>query len=245
MNIRIAFVAALLGAALVAQPAAAAKKYKVVEVANGGTISGKVLAGDAKPEVQDFTISKNPEVCGTGTREVAWTRVKNGALLDSVVYLEKVKAGKPFAPEAMKIRIDQKGCEFLPYIQAMANGGKLEAVNDDPVLHNIHTYELIKKARRTVLNVSQPEQGNAFTKKIKLRRGTAMKIECDAHDFMHAWVFVAKNPYYAIVDDNGAFTIADVPPGKYVLKAWHGRLGETKTKIEVKPGGATEVTLSF
>lgn len=237
--------AALCTAVLFAQGADAAKKYKEVAVTDGGAITGKVLLGGAKAETQVFTISKNPEVCGTGERPVEWVRANSDALLDVVVYLDKVEAGKPFPEAAKKIVMDQKGCRFRPYVQVMANGGMLDVMNSDPVLHNIHTYELIKKARRTVLNVSQPDQGTAVSKKIKLRKGVAMKIECDAHDFMHAWVFVARNPYYALVDDNGAFTITGVPPGKYVLKAWHGRLGEQETTVDVGAGGTVEASFSY
>ncbi|MFQ5774491.1 MAG: hypothetical protein ACE5GS_08250 [Kiloniellaceae bacterium] len=236
---------AVATAVVVLAAGAQAAKYKEIAVTNGGTISGKVLLGDAKPEVQTFTISKNPEVCGTGAREVEWVRTNGGGLLDAVVYLEKVAAGKPFPEQAKKIAIDQKGCRFTPFIQAMANGGEIEVLNSDGALHNIHTYELIKKARRTVFNVSQPNQGDRFVKKIKLRKGVAMKIECDAHDFMHGWIFVARNPYYALVDDNGEFTIGDVPPGKYVVKSWHGRLGEKKTTVEVKAGATAEANFSY
>lgn len=117
------------------------------------------------------------------------------------------------------------------------------AKNSDPVLHNIHTYEIIGRAKKTVLNVSQPEQGAITNKKIKLKRGAAMKLECDAHDFMHGFIFVAKNPYYAVVNKDGAFTIKDVPPGKYKIKAWHGTLGIKKDKVEVPANG--KVTVNF
>lgn len=230
---------------LVIPGAEAAKKYKEMKVSNGGTISGKVTLGGTKAETQAFTIAKNPEVCGTGTRAVEWVRANGDTLLDAVVYLDKVEAGKSFPAEAKKIVIDQKGCRFTPFLQVMANGRELKVTNSDGVLHNIHTYELIKKARRTVFNVSQPNKGDVFTKKIRLRRGMAMKVECDAHDFMHGWVFVARNPYYAVVDEHGKFTIGDVPPGKYVLKAWHGRLGEKKVTVEVKAGGKAVANFSY
>ncbi len=224
---------------------AEAAKYKEVEVKDGGTISGKVEVDGAKAETEGFLISKDPEVCGTGERQINWVRVKGKALLDAVVYLEKVDAGKAFPAEAKKIMLDQKKCEFLPYLHVMANGGQLEAVNSDPVTHNIHTYELIGRARRSVINVSQSEQGNKITKKIRLRKGVAMKVECDVHNFMHSFVFVAKNPYYAVVDDKGAFTIADVPPGKYVVKSWHGRLGEKEMSVEVGAGGKAEANFMY
>ncbi|MFQ5784283.1 MAG: hypothetical protein ACE5H8_05600 [Alphaproteobacteria bacterium] len=238
----------LLGFAMAALPlqtADAAKKYKVTEVADGGTITGRVLAGDAKADTEAFLIAKDPEVCGTGQREVKWVRIAGDALLDVVVYLEKVPAGKPFPDQTKQVVIDQKGCSFSPFLGVVANKGSLVAVNSDPVTHNIHTYELIGKARRTVINVSQSEQGSKFTKKIKLRKGVAMKVECDVHNFMHGWVFVARNPYFARVDDNGGFVIADVPPGKYVVKAWHGKLGERKATVEVAAGGKTEVSFSY
>lgn len=232
-------------AALLAHPVAAAKTYQEITVANGGTISGKVALGSAKPETQSFTISKNPEVCGTGVRALHWVRSNDGAVLDAVVYLEQVDAGKPFRQQAETVIIDQSECAFTPYLQTMANGGSVEVTNSDPVAHNIHTYEIIGRARRTVFNVGQPSKGDAFTKAVNLRRGVAMKVECDHHDFMHGWVFVASNPYYAVVNDKGEFTMTDVPPGKYVIKSWHGRLGEKEAAVEVKAGTAVEINFSY
>jgi hypothetical protein len=224
---------------------AEAAKYKEVTVSGGGSIMGKVSAGTAKAETRSYTISKDPDICGTGNRDLPVVRVNGDAVLDAVVYLVKVKEGKAFPAGLKKLTLNQKKCEFQPYLSVMANEGLLEAVNSDSTLHNIHTYELIKKARRTVLNVSQPEAGSVVEKKIKLRKGTAMKVECDAHDFMHAFVFVAKNPYFAVVNDKGEFEIKDVPPGKYKINVWHGTLGTQKGKVEVKGGGAASVNFSY
>ena len=231
--------------AMALAPSAEAAKYKVIDVKGGGSVKGKVSLGGAKAQSKSYTISKNPEVCGSGNRDVPFVRANGDALLDAVVYLDKVKEGKSFPSGTKKITMDQAKCAFAPYLSVMQNGGELEAVNSDPVLHNIHTYELIGRARRTVMNVSQPEKGNIVKKKIKLRKGTAMKVECDAHDFMHAFVFVAKNPYYAVVGKDGGFEIKDVPPGKYTIKVFHGVLGEKKGTVEVKGGGAATVNLAY
>ncbi len=241
VSIAAAFVLFAAGALNGADAAA----YKEAAVANGGNIKGKVSIGSAKPEVKNYTISKNPEVCGTGTRTVPFVQTADGGLQDAVVYLYKVKKGKPFPAGLDKIAITQKKCAFSPYLSVMKNGGKLSAVNSDPVLHNIHTYELIGRARRTVINVSQPDQGSVVTKKIKLRKGAGMKVECDAHDFMHAFVFVARNPYYAVVNDKGEFEIKDVPPGKYVIKVWHGVLGEKKGSVEVAANSTATFDFSY
>ncbi len=239
---RLTVAAALLGLASVASAAS----YKEIEVSDGGTIVGSVSAGDAKPEIKTYTISKDPEICGEGKREVEFVKINNGMLLNAVVFLEKVKEGKPFAPELENLTLNQKGCEFSPFLGVMVNKGELTAINSDNTLHNIHTYELIGKARRTLMNVSQPNMGDEVTKEVKLRKGNGMKVECDAHDFMHSFVFVAKNPYYSVVDENGKFSITDVPPGTYKITVWHGSLGEVKGgEVTVDAGGEATVDLSY
>jgi len=134
----------------------------------------------------------------------------------------------------------------LPALGVMANRGELTAINSDHTLHNIHTYEQIGKARRTVMNVSQPNAGDVVTKEVKLRRGNGMKIECDAHDFMHSFVYVAKNPYFSVVDETGAFSIADIPTGTYEVMMWHGALGEVEVgEITIEAGGKVTMPLSY
>ncbi|MES0328296.1 MAG: carboxypeptidase-like regulatory domain-containing protein [Gammaproteobacteria bacterium] len=233
---------ALLSASLLASPVFAAK-YKVIDVANGGTISGKVTFKGNDPAPTVYPITKDNDVCGSGNREIDYVKVNNGALNDAVVYLTKVKEGKKFAP--IEGKINQDKCTFEPFLSVMTNDQNMGAKNSDPVLHNIHTYEMIGRSKKTVLNVSQPEQGAVTNKKIKLKRGDAMKLECDAHDFMHGFVFVAKNPYYAVVNKDGSFTIKDVPAGKYKINAWHGTLGIQKGKVEVAAKGTATVNFEY
>jgi len=243
MNRKLTLVLALIATGLAAPVQAA--KYKTVTVTNGGTITGKVSFTGNDPAPKVFAVTKNPEVCGAADRKIDFVKVNNGALQEAVVYLSKIKSGKAFPKELTRpTKLDQHNCAFHPFFGVMANSQKLDVVNSDPVLHNIHTYEQIGRAKRTVFNVSQPDKGT-IEKKVKLRRGTSMKIECDAHDFMHGFMFVAKNPYFAVVKDDGSYEIKDVPPGKYTLKAWHGVLGTRKAKVTVASGAAVKVDFKF
>ncbi len=222
--------------------------YKVVEVANGGSISGTVtLKKDPKSAHKVYKIKKDVEVCGSGERKIDYVQTNGKALLNTVVYLTKVKKGKAWSDTPTEVSIDQKGCEFKPFLSIVQNGGKLTALNSDPVLHNIHTYELLagtmKGPKKTVANVSQPDQGSKVTKTVKLKKGAAMKVECDAHDFMHGFVFVAKTPYYAMVDENGNYTIDNVPPGKYKVRAFNGFLKPGKGKATIKGGDSVTVDI--
>ena len=223
-----------------------AATYNEIEVTDGGSIVGSVSAGDAAAESKSYTISKDPDICGEGSRTVDFVRVNEGMLQDAVVLLEKVKEGKAFREEIKTLTLTQEACQFLPALGVIANLGELTAINSDATLHNIHTYELIGNARRTVMNVSQPNAGDTVTKEIKLRKGNGMKVECDAHDFMHSFVYVAKNPYYSVVDENGQFEITDVPAGTYDIMVWHGLLGEIEGgEVTVDANGEVTFDLSY
>ena len=238
---------AIASAATLAALPAIAGKYTEIEVTDGGTITGTLMAGDdVQAESKSYTISKDTAICGEGTREVNFVRVVDGHLLDAVVFLVKVGEGKPFPEELATLTIDQKACEFVPAMSVIANKGDMTAINGDATLHNIHVYELIGNARRTLLNVSQPNEGDEVTKQIKVRKGDGLKVECDAHDFMHAFVFVAKNPYYAVVNDDGTFTIDNIPAGTYSVAVWQGQLGtKDMGSVEVTASGETTLDLTY
>jgi len=220
-----------------------ASAYEETALSNGGMITGKVTGSkDFAPK--SYKVSKDNAVCGEGKREIDFVKINNGALQDVVVYLDKVKSGKPFPADFGKGRVLQAGCEFKPFLGVMRNNSRVHVINEDPVLHNIHTYELMYRVKKTVFNVSQPEKGS-ITKAIKLERGTAMKVECDAHDFMHSYIFVTNNPYFAVVNADGTYEINDVPPGKYTIKAWHGYLRDQKDKVDVKANSVATIDFAF
>ena len=228
-------------------PAAA---YKAVAVPDGGTISGKVTFKGSAPEPQKILITKDEGVCGKGDRVLKEVNVSGeGALGGVVVYLDKIKSGKAWKKPSGGYLIDQKKCRFHPHLQVIKKGAKVTVLNSDTVTHNIHTYSLIPTRRRTLkktlFNVRQTTRGHRFTTKVKPRRGRGVKINCDIHNFMLAWMFVLDHPYYAIVGEDGSFTIKDIPQGNYSLKAWHPTLGTKKSKVKLSSGGKAKILFEF
>ncbi|MFQ5431501.1 MAG: carboxypeptidase-like regulatory domain-containing protein [Nitrospinota bacterium] len=224
--------------------ATTAYAYTEQNVSGGGKISGKITLIGKAPAPRMILMEKNPEVCGTGEREIREVTVDgSGGLQYGVVYIEKIAAGKKW--DGKPRQLNQKGCKFVEWLQVMREKTELEIVNRDPVLHNIHTYELIGRVRVTIFNEAQPTQGYTFKKKIKMRRSPVMKIECDAHNFMHAYMLVLKNPYYAITAPDGSYTIDNIPPGKYKVTVWHSMLGKKTQEIEVKSGATTSLNHAY
>lgn len=208
--------------------------------AGPGKITGKV-AFKGTPVSKKLPITKDNTVCGTGEREIVEVNAKGGNLGGAVVYVAKIDKGKPWG-ETDKAVLDQKGCRFAPDVLVVKKDSELTIRNSDPVLHNIHTYEIIGAVRRTMFNVGQPDKGD-MKQPVKVRRANIVKIECDAHDFMHAWAFTADNPYAAVTKEDGSFSIDGLPDGDYELKAWHPVLGEKSAKVTVK--GAATASFEF
>ncbi len=223
-----------------------AAAYKVIDVKDGGSVSGKISFTGTDPDPLIYAVTKDQDVCGSEDRQIDFVKVNNGMLGDVVVFLDKVKKGKAFVnSDTGKGNLDQKNCEFFPFLQIMYNNKEMSVLNSDTVSHNIHAYEQIGRARKTVFNISQPDKDSLIKKKIKLKRGTTMKLECDQHDFMHGFVYVAKSPYFAVVGKDGSYTIDNIPAGKYTIKAWHGTLGTKKSKVNVDGGKTASVDFEF
>ncbi|MBI1906267.1 MAG: hypothetical protein HYS20_08545 [Rhodocyclales bacterium] len=221
----------------------AALAYEAGAVSGGGSIAGAVSFTGAVPPPRSLPITKDNQVCGSGNREIVEVNVAGGKLAGAVVYVSKIDKGKAWGAAAAPI-LDQKGCAFAPEVLVVQKDVDLTIRNSDPVLHNIHTYEIIGKVRRTMFNVGQPDKGD-IKQSIKVRRANAVKVECDAHDFMHGWAFAADNPYAAVTRADGSFTLEDVPAGDYEVKVWHPVLGEQSAKVSVKGGAAAAASFTF
>jgi len=234
----------MAGLLLVVAPALAGA-YEVAPVADGGSVVGKVLFKGEAPPPKRMLITKNKEICGEGQREIVEVAVRNGALGNAIVVIDGVSKGKAWVATTQKPLLDQKQCTFIPALMAVPKGGDLDILNSDPVLHNIHTYEVVGTTRRTLFNFGQPNQGQRLTKPLNLRRGEWVKVECDAHDFMHAWMFGAASPYHAVTGEDGSFAITDVPPGKYKMRALHPVLGVREGEVTVPAKGKAEATFEF
>jgi plastocyanin len=164
----------------------------------------------------------------------------NGTLANAFVYIKSGLEGKQFEPPAAPVTIDQRGCWFHPRVLGIETGQTLDVTNSDPVTHNIHPLAEINRE----WNHSQG-QGDAPLARKFIKPEVMIRVKCNIHRWMHAFIGVVDNPYFAVTGSDGAFEIRNVPPGDYVIGVWTETLGTQEQKITVGPAGAVETSFTF
>jgi len=133
--------------------------------------------------------------------------------------------------------INQKNCAYSPHVLAMPKGSELQILTSDPINHNIHTYSFDNDPINIMFLPGQDYSQ-------EMEEPEVVKVSCDLHGWMEAYIVVTPNSYFAVTGNDGAFEIKDVPPGKYTLRLWHEGLGEEFRKIEIGKN-VTQVNFNF
>lgn len=244
-----ALIPALLLAACSAPPAGkapekpAAPAFFKVDAATAGSIAGSVKFSGRKPAAKPVDMSNDPACVGEHKGKVydeSEVVNPNGALANVFVYVKTGLEGKTFEVPDAPVTIDQKGCWFTPRVLGIQVGQKLSVINSDPVTHNIHPMARINRE----WNHSQGAGDEPLARKF-LQPEVMIRVKCNIHSWMHAFIGVTANPYYAVTDAQGAFRIPNLPPGEYTLEAVHETLGVQDRKIVVTPKGAVTADFAF
>jgi len=111
--------------------------------------------------------------------------------------------------------------------------------NSDGLLHNINASPDINRG----FNSSQPV--NMETTRSFGAAEVMVPLRCDVHGWMNAYVGVLDHPYHSVSNSSGAFSLSTLPPGDYVIEAWHERYGTQTQNVTVTTGETAEVTFTF
>ncbi|MFQ5930246.1 MAG: carboxypeptidase regulatory-like domain-containing protein [Acidobacteriota bacterium] len=202
-----------------------------------GTITGVVKFAGTPPSREKIPVVLDIEYCGEEriSQEliVGADRGIQNAVVSLVGMESSPKSGAKIA------HLDQVDCDFVPRVVIAPVGSPIIILNTDDFLHNFHT----RSAKNPPLNKAQPSMRKVLEEKFK--HPEIIKVSCDLHRWMKAWIVVAEHPYYIVTDDTGSFALADVPAGSYQLKVWHETLGEMTKDLIVKPGAETKVTFEL
>lgn len=223
----------LIGAGLLTTQAAVADSYTVIAVSNGGTIQGTVKLSGAAPDSAPIKVTKNQDYCGESIPSQVYVVGKDGGVQNVEVYLKDITTGKALPTEPVTISLVNTHCMFNPRVQGASVGEQIKISSEDPILHNTHPQNNATNA--TIYNVALPFKGFSVTKPLPAVP-QLIKVKCDAHEWMHAWIWEFDHPYYATTGADGRFTINDVPPGTYTLVTWHEAAGEKSIPVTVSAG---------
>lgn len=198
-----------------------------------GGIRGTARLAGQSPKAAQLQVSRDQSACGAALPDEAVVAA-DGKLANVVVTVK----GTPARPAPRTAVLDQQQCRFVPHVQAVPPGSTLDIVNSDPVLHNVHGY----LGRATAFNVALPIKKQRVAR--KLDRPGVVRLACDVHGWMSAFVVVAEGPS-AVSGADGAFAIPDVPPGTWTVTAWHEKLGERSAQVTVPASAEAAVDFSF
>lgn len=213
--------------------------YKVIKVADGGSLSGKALfTGPVIPKDEIVKLTSERALCGDTLPAGKYIINENREIKNVIVYIADIKSGKEIPRHP--VTIDNVLCEFVPRVNVTFRGNIAINRNSDPVLHGVHPY--IRGG--TVYNLALPFKEQEV--KRKLRRTGLMEYRCSLHPWMRAYIYVFNHPYAAVTSDTGDFSITDIPAGSYEIKAWNEAFGEISLgKVTIAAGKLKKIDAEF
>jgi Carboxypeptidase regulatory-like domain len=188
--------------------------YEVIDVKDGGSLSGVVKFTGTPPKLAPLPVNKNREVCGEEKPSEALVIGPEGGVRGSVVLVEGVTQGKRPTGEVV---LDNHRCLFVSHVTALAAGDKARVKNSDAILHNTHGF----MGKPTVFNLALPNKDQLVDITRRLTKAGVIRVVCDAHPHMFAWMVVHDSPYVTVTDERGAFKLDGIPPGTYKVTMWH------------------------
>jgi plastocyanin len=202
----------------------------IVRGARNGTIAGRVelrrVAGAAE---------RRPTVADLGTPAAAFDisdRTK------SVVYLDSAPRGAFEQVETPRAVMDQRGERFVPHVLAITTGTIVDFPNSDRIYHNVFS---LSKTRQFDLG----RYAVGHSKPVRFDRAGVVRVFCDIHSHMNAFILVFSHPFYSLTDNDGRYRIENVPPGAYNVIAWNEGVSSEARPVVVPDGGVGELDFTL
>ena len=212
-----------------------------VDAATAGNITGSIMFEGDAPSMDAIDMSAE-SVCAakhSSTPMIQEVVVNgNGTLANVFVYVKEGLENLQF-PTPGAVLLDQDGCVYLPHVLGVMVGQDITIKNSDGLLHNINASPSINRG----FNSSQPV--SMETTRSFRSAEVMVPVRCDVHRWMNAYIGVLDHPFHSVSNSSGAFSLSTLPPGDYVIEAWHERYGTQTQNVTVTTGQTAEVTFTF
>ena len=201
----------------------------------GGTVKGTVRFTGAAFEPKKLPVTVDHSVCGKEKDAEDIVLSPEKGIRNVVVSLQPPPPGVTWPVSLSNVQMDQQQCVYVPRVVVVPVGGTVEFLNTDRLLPNLHS----ASTENSTFNRTQPR---GRTIPIVFKKPEIVRVDCDLHPWMRAWVVVAEHPFYAVTNDQGEFVLDNVPLGKYSLQLWHESLGTVMQDVTVRDEAVTTVT---
>jgi plastocyanin len=204
-----------------------------------GVIRGNVRFNGTPPPPEEMPVTFSKRVCGREPKKSESLLVaENRGIQNVVVSLLKIPKGLPTPTSEKPLQLDQQKCVFIPHVLIVPVDTEFDVLNNDETGHNFHAIG----DKNPEVNKNQ-SRNKRDPMPVKFAFPEVVRVVCDVHSWMSAWIIVAEHPYYALTDSDGQFRLENVPEGNYQLRAWHETLGEQTGEVTVET--AQEATVDF
>ena len=215
----------------------------VVDAATAGSISGSIMFSGTAPEPDTIDMGAEPDCASAYTEGPFVENVvvnDNGTLANVFVYVKSGLEGMNFPAPSEPVVLDQVNCHYVPHILGVQTDQTVLIRNSDDLLHNIHP----QPANSRGFNVGQPRQGMETERSFSAAE-IMIPVGCDVHGWMSSHIGVVDHPYFAVTGSDGSFELPNLPPGEYVIEAWHEEYGTQEMTITVGESESASLDFTF
>ncbi len=167
------------------------------------------------------------------------TAKKKKYLPHTIIYVDSVKG--EFKPPEKHVLMDQKNLVFIPRVLPVLAGTTVDFLNSDEVAHNVFTPD--KSAEKFNLGTWPTGEIRSYKFEKRCDKVCDAVMLCNVHPEMEGFVVIMQNPYFSKADDDGNFTIKDVPAGKYILNVWHPKRKAESISVVVPDSGSVSLEI--
>ncbi len=227
-------------------PAAAASNEPAAtapDLSEAGGVAGSAMFAGEAPAADAIQMAADPFCQSAHGEAVMSTPVMvdaDGGLMNVVIHISGGLEGYAFDDATDQALLNQTGCVYEPHVVAMQTGQTIIIRNSDDTLHNVN----VQPANNAAFNQGQP-LANMEIERTFENAEVGIPARCDVHPWMGAFISVFDHPYFSVSTADGAFSIPMLPPGDYVVEAWHETLGTMTQNVTVAPNETASVSIEF
>jgi plastocyanin len=157
----------------------------------------------------------------------------------SVVYLETAPRAAFDQRDEPRAKLDQRNEAFVPHVLAIVAGTTVDFPNNDTTYHNVFSLSPTKS-----FDLGRYAVGHS--KSVKFDRPGIVRVFCDIHSHMSAFILVFTHRHFVVSDDDGRYRLDNVPPGTYTVIAWNESAPSESRRVMVpESGGDVEVNFAL